>query len=582
MKILAKINQLKNWQVALIILVIGVAVFFTGLATPFQGDDIAQITTAVPVHSITNIRLFFNGGTFYNGGGVAPLTGIYYRPLETVFYSLIYTIFGAQAIIFHVIQLLVCIGSAFLLYLIFRYSFNAVLSLLLSVIFLVHPLNSQIVYFMSQVTDDLFMFFGLLALWLLLRFKSVRSLIPVVLCLFLSMLAKETAFMFVALALLYLFWFNRARLYKFIGLLILPCGAYLALRIHAVGLLNSSSIAPIDNLNFIGRMFTAPSIMLLNLSKFVFPWRLANAYYWVYPTFSVRHVLLPLSIDLAVIALVVYMAVLVRRQASKEQYFTYLFFAAWAFLGLVPYLQIIPIDETASEAWFYFSMVGWLGMIGVSLVAFQTRIQPKWFLAIAALIIGLFGVRTAYRGLDYRNPINLAYKNISVSPTDYAAYNDISSLYLNQGNFKEGKIYAEKSVNIYATDVNLNNLGVAQLDLGNYSGAYNAYSRVLKLKNGVDYNVVIDNLAGLTLVYGNPHSNAQFLVSSLGKFPKDSRLWAYLAIFDQQHGDNADAQKAIKYAVEYGQVPPSIYDNLMSNTPFTINLGNTGRTLYVK
>jgi Flp pilus assembly protein TadD len=199
-----------------------------------------------------------------------------------------------------------------------------------------------------------------------------------------------------------------------------------------------------------------------------------------------------------------------------------------------------------------------------------------------ALLIGIFGIRTAIRGLDYRNPIALAYKNISVSPTDYAAYNNLSSYFINQGNFKEGEIYAQKSVNIYPAYINLNNLGVSLLDLGDYAGAYNAYNQVLKLKNGGNYNLVIDNLGGLTLEYGNPRSNALFLMNSLAKFPQDSRLWVYLALFDQQHGDNTNAQKAIKYAAKFGQIPQSIYDHIMDNTPFTINLGNTGQTLYIK
>jgi hypothetical protein len=63
---LARLNRIKTWQAAIIIAVIGFAVFFTGLASPFQGDDLLQIVNNVPVHSIKNIKLFFEGGTFYN------------------------------------------------------------------------------------------------------------------------------------------------------------------------------------------------------------------------------------------------------------------------------------------------------------------------------------------------------------------------------------------------------------------------------------------------------------------------------------------------------------------------------------
>ena len=72
---LAKINKLSNRQVALVVAIVGLVVFCTGLLNPFQGDDILQIVKNVPVDSLTNIKLFFDGGTLYNGGGLAPLVG---------------------------------------------------------------------------------------------------------------------------------------------------------------------------------------------------------------------------------------------------------------------------------------------------------------------------------------------------------------------------------------------------------------------------------------------------------------------------------------------------------------------------
>src|SRR5580698_254946 len=114
-----KLNKLTNWQVAIIMLVIGFAVYSTGLNSPFQGDDILQIVNSVPVHSISNIKLFFEGGTFYNGGGLAPLSGIYFRPLMTTIFSLLYTLFGPHQFYFHLLQLLLFIGGSFLIYLFF-------------------------------------------------------------------------------------------------------------------------------------------------------------------------------------------------------------------------------------------------------------------------------------------------------------------------------------------------------------------------------------------------------------------------------------------------------------------------------
>jgi hypothetical protein len=577
---LDKINKLTSWQAAIIIAIIGFAVFFTGLNNPFQGDDINQIVTNVPVHSITHIRLFFEGGTFYNGGELTPLVGGYYRPLMTTAFSLVYTMFGAHQFYFHLLQLLLCIGSTIILYLFFRYSFRSVLALVLSLIFLLHPVNSQVVYAIPSMQEALLFFFGILALYLLLRLKSVRSLLLVAVCLFLSLLSKETGILFVAMALLYLFWWDRKRLYLFMGIMALPVALYLALRIHAVGLFTPLISGPIDSLSLASRLLTAPSIFLFYITKFIFPVKLAAVYYWTYPTFSVRHVLLPLVIDLAVIALVVYLVFVIRKKASKTQYFTYLFFAIWSALGMFMLLQIVPLDMTACEIWFYFPMAGVLGMIGVVLVTFQARIRPIWFFVIAALLIGLLGVRTAFRGADWRSAITLDQRNISASKEDYNAYNNLAKVLVTQGNYSEAKAYLERSISIYPTYNNYHDLGALLESQGDYSGAAQAFGHALKYSNG-QQSGIYEDIATLTMVYGDPASNKQFLLSALKKFPQDSNLWLALAILEDKNNDNPAARVAITKAASYGQIPQSIHDNIMNARPFSLNFGGTGQVLEI-
>src|SRR6266700_3234105 len=188
---LAKIVKIANWQAAIIIAVVGLAVAFTGLSNPFMYDDMGQIVDNVPVHSIKNIPSFFGESTFYDYSGGTRLDGAYYRPMMTVSFSLLYFLFGPHAWGFHLFQLLLYIASAFLLYLVFKYSFSPILSLLLSLVFLVHPLNSQVIFAIPTMQDALFFFFGILALWLLHRFGSTKSLWFVAACLFLSLLSKE-------------------------------------------------------------------------------------------------------------------------------------------------------------------------------------------------------------------------------------------------------------------------------------------------------------------------------------------------------------------------------------------------------
>lgn len=573
-----KLNRLRNWQIALVIAIVGFVVFSAGLTNPFQGDDQTQIVNNPVVHSISHVKLLFEGGTSYNGSGIAPLAGTYYRPLMDTVFSILYTLFGPHTLFFHLFQLLLYIGSAILLYLVFSYSFGTLLSLVLALTFLVHPLNSQVVYAIPSMQDALFFFFGILAFWLLLRFKSVRSLTLVALCLFLSMISKEAGMYFLIMALIYLIVFDRKRALPFVGIMAAPFALYWALRIHAVGFSSHLAVAPIDNLNLGQRLLTAPSIMSFYLTKFLFPWKLATAYYWAYTTFSVRHVLLPLIIDLAVVALGVFLAFVVKRRSSKMQFYTYLFFATWAVVGLVPYLQIVPLDMTACETWFIFPMAGVLGMLGVLLMTLQKRIRPNWFVLIAALVIGILGVRSFMRSFDYRSVYILSKANIAASKEDYMAYGNLAQYDIDQGDYAQAKYDGQYSVHIYPSYTNYTNLGLALQDLGDYAGANQAYQAGLKY--GSSYQLWI-NLAALTVVYGSFNEDGQTLEHALGQYPENSLLWMYAAILEEKYNYNADAKTYITKAAMYGQVPAFIYNNIMSDHPFSINVSNVGVTVRI-
>jgi tetratricopeptide (TPR) repeat protein len=311
----------------------------------------------------------------------------------------------------------------------------------------------------------------------------------------------------------------------------------------------------------------------LYFSKFIFPWRLASAYNWVNPAFSFRHVLLPLLIDLAVVALMIYMGLLIRRRLSKSKYRAYLFFSAWAGLGLLPYLQIIPLDMTAAENWFYFSMAGLMGMIGIAIGLLHVR--PNWLLLALALLIVVLGVRTSIRGLDWKNANTIAFKDIASSPNDYMADKNIALYYYEQGNYNKAELYATRSVDLFPSAAGYNTLGQALAALGNYSGAAQAFT------TGMKYNGIVqlyENMSALTAGYGSPAANNQFLTKAAAMFPQNPEIWFYLAIQEYRDNDLSAAKAAISQAYNYssdsttvsGGTISIIYSRIMNNLPLDV------------
>jgi hypothetical protein len=576
MPLLAKIKKLNEWQICLIIGLIGLAVFFTGLNNPFQGDDDTQIVNNIVVHSFSHVGVLFKGSTFYNGGSVTtPLSGTYYRPMMMVVFSIIYSIFSAQPLYYHIFQLTIFIFNAILIYFIFRHFLGKkLLSLALALIFLVHPISSQVAFAIPSLQDALFFFFGSLALLFLIKYRSTKSLLLVALFLFLSLLSKETGMFFVIIGVLYLVFYGKERVAQFVKVISIPITVWILLKAHAVGLINPNPhIAPIDQLSLLGRLMNIPSIILFYLNKLVFPWKLATQYHWVHSTFSVEYFLMPLVIELALLALIIFTGRIVRQRASKVQFHTYLFFTIWAILGLTAYVQIIPLDMTVCENWFYFSMAGVLGMVGAALSVLKLHIKPRWFLVIAVLLIVILGVRTAIRGTDYSSSYKLSLKDISSSKEDFKAYDGLSQAYFKYGNYKLAKTYAEESIEIFPGISNYQDLGAALVYQGDYDGAFNAYSNGLKYGN---YSQLLDNLAELTLVHGSPADNQKFFTSSLKQYPSDSYLWTYYALLFYRTGNVPYAKAAATYAVNYGKSLPlasGVYSAIANNERITIIVG---------
>jgi hypothetical protein len=579
LKIDKLLSSIKTWQFLVLFLIVGFAVFFSGLSSPFQNDDFTQIVSNTPVHSISNIPSFFGSSTFFNG---EKLTGVYYRPLMTTTFSIIYSIFGAQPVAYHLVQLILYIFGAFILFLVFKHFFKLIFALPLAIIFLVHPMNSQVVYSIPTMQDALFFFFGILAIFTLIKYRTNRGMWVAILFFLMSLFSKESGILFVILGFLYLYLFDKERIRIFLSYAVLPVFLYFVFKINTVGLVGANHAAPINELSLIGRIFTAPSIALFYFTKFIFPSQLSLGYYWVHPTFSIGTFLMPLVVDLLVVGLFIYLGMWVRKKLSKEKFNAFIFFAIWAVIGLGLYMQIIPgLDFTACEAWFYFTMAGILGMIGIALLSVEIHFHPEWlvWLGIVATVsvIVLLGVHSNLRGYDYKSQYNLAVHDLTVSPDDFAAMNNIAQYLEDNSKSQEAIKYAQQSINIYPIVSNYNNLGVALQQTGDYKGAIIAYNQALKYGN---MGIIYENLALTHIVYSKPIATNQFFKKALKEYPHDFKLWLYYAVFEGAIGSNADAVNAITTAASYGKVPSVIYNGIMQNKPFGVPI--LGKTLLVR
>ena len=570
-----KIDNLKAWQVGLILPLVGFSVFFSGLTGGWQGDDTDQIIKNTAVHSILNVGLFFRSSTFWNG---EALVGDFYRPMMSTTYALIYSFFGAQPIAFHVVQLLIYVASAFILFLLLKLFFRPALALLVALIFLVHPINSQVVYSIPSMQEPLMLLFGLSALYILVKSQTNKSLVGTTALLFLALLSKETAVVFVCLAALYLFLYHKSRLLSFIKIVSLPVILYILIRTSVVGLRNITQSAPIDLLNFGQRILMIPSMLMFYLRKFIFPENLATSYYWTYKSPSFEGFILPLLILLICVAGLVFAGKLIYQKAGKKSLITYLFFSAWTILGIAPYMQIVALDMTACETWFIVAIIGLLGMLAVILKTMLPRIQPAVLLAISLVVLIALGVRSELRGLDYHNQATLALKDIAVTDRNYLAMNNLSKYYIDNNQIAKAEVYAKQSIDYFPSVTNYNNLGVIQQKMNDYAGARQSYLDALQI---TPLGVTYENIAITNFVVGKPADNIAFLKKGLSLYPKNNRLWTYLAIEEAASGSSSEAKTAILNAYHFGPIPSALYLAIINHTPLDVPILDSGTIVHI-
>jgi hypothetical protein len=58
-------------------------------------------------------------------------------------------------------------------------------------------------------------------------------------------------------------------------------------------------------------------------------------------------------------------------------------------------------------------------------------------------------------------------------------------------------------------------------------------------------------------------------------------MWEYLALYLQMNNDNSGAQTAIGKAAMYGQISPTLYQNIINNRAFTLTISNFGINLNI-
>ncbi len=400
----------------------------------------------------------------------------YYRPLINLTYFIDYTIWGMNPVGFRISNLVFHLLACCVLYaILMQFCRNYQAALMLSLLFALHPVQTEAVSWVASRNNILATLFGLAAFACYtasaagIRYALLRTL--AVLCFLISMFCKEFGVMLLPI----LFLYNRIQntqkttaTCEFVGYLpfVAALIAYLLIRTHVTG----SLVSPEAGHSLWWRIGFAPYLVSYNLSLLLFPVGLHN-FLVVYPSafWSVE------SVAGILIGILLSLLMWVFRKD------TLVVFGLLSFLvGLFPVLNIIPTASATLIAmrWLYFPFA----FLCVALGSLSTRTWGRKAAIVGVGILCILGWQTYQLNRDHWHDEPSFFKNEVERHQNLFYAGALAELHAQQGDFRRAEEYFKKGIDASPRMIETQiNYSAMLIETGRFTEALNVIDAVLPL-----------------------------------------------------------------------------------------------------
>jgi len=459
-----------------------IVIYGNSLHNPFIWDDQYLITENHFIKSSKYILDMFKHQLYYSTAGSSN----FYRPLQNLFLYFDYSLWKENPVGYHLTNILFHILSAFLIYLLIKCIFNRkAIAFLVSFLFLVHPVNSTVVNYISSRADSQSAMFTLLALFLFIKYTarsgSAAYLWISLFSFIAALLSKELAIILPFLLLFAMPLVSGPKisvLKKTIPFFII-LGVYIALRATVLSFSNTLHV-------------TSPSLYIrlsTTCESFV---RLIGTLFAPLQIHIEKR--LPLSkglLDPATFAsLVVWIALAVFMIRIRKHCKMCFWGLVWFFVTLIPMANIVPINTTLADHWlyipcagFFLSVIAAINYLIEKLAAKRLDFYKKLGLILYTGVIILFSILTIKQNTIWSSPLKFYTLATKYNPASYRGHNEIGVIYLNDyQDYDKAIMEFEKAIAINPSfDQAYDNLGVAYDHKGNLDEAIVQHKKAIEL-----------------------------------------------------------------------------------------------------
>jgi tetratricopeptide (TPR) repeat protein len=470
-----------SWLFAAFIVLIGAVIYWPATHGPFVLDDFDFLEASGAFQNATY------GGLIGNN-----------RPIVIMSYLANYRLAGFDPSAFHKINIaLHCLNALILWRLVValfvwgklpqRITMNRCLFVYgLPLLFLLSPIQTESVAYVSSRTELLAMGFFLLGLWAFVSNRERRPWLSAALvlgCFVLATLSKQDKLILPVVILLldYLILSscNWRELRKNLPLYGLLAGG---IAIGALVVIRPILFAPSAGfgLDWQTYLLTQFRMYFRYLGQLVWPFELN-----LDPDIVPSHSLFEHGAVLALVALVAILAAIARwhRTLPVISFGALLFFAA-----LAPTTSFFPLLDFAAERRLYLPSVGFF-LVVLGVVSFLEGRHRKLVAATLVTVLLAYGVGTYRRSIVWADDLTLWQDTVKKSPEKARPWSWLGKVYDErglvtqaQGAWMEGVQFAEQESDEHATL--LGNLGLSQARQKNYAQAVEYYEQALVISPG--------------------------------------------------------------------------------------------------
>jgi hypothetical protein len=518
-----------------LIILAAILVYANSFTNEFIWDDKAIVVENNYIKDFSYFNKLFTAQAYEGSGRQSS----FYRPLQNLTYMVDYALWGLVSLGYHLTNTLIHSINGILVFLlvfalvkVFKGSEykGGMPAFLAALLFLIHPIHTEAVTYISGRADILAVLFMLLTFLFYTNSKFyVWGLIGALAFIF-SLFSKESSLILPIFLLGYDLIIRKKFSIVRLSPYLLVAVFYIIFRMTLVRF--DPSTTEFSALGLMPRLLTTAKAFPRYLALFIWPVGLHME-----RTLPIVKNIMNVEVifSLLTIVFVVWLGGYLRKKEGGLISFGIFWFLA----GLLPVSNIFPINAFMAEHWLYFPSIGIFLIVG--LVLNKLYINKRWRSAagVVFIVIIILGTLTMKRNRVWRDGITFFRDTLKYNPNSYKLHNQLGIAYMEKNMMKDAVVEFQEALRIKQNPHTYNDLGVLYLKMGKLEQAIIEFQNAISQEN--DFFSAYTNIGSVYYTMGNLPEARKWFEESLEIRPDSAAGHNNLGVIYMELGQTQQA-----------------------------------------